>query len=298
MTAEGLVGVPVPVDVIARALNRHSDYRVLRRLQVMDRKLAQGARSGMLVGCALDVETTGLNHTDDAIIELAIQRFWADEHGRIIVTGRPHSWLEDPGIPISEEVTRLTGIRSEDVRGRRIFDPIAASMIADSDFVVAHNAGFDRGFVEKRLPDAAGRPWVCSMRDVDWRAVGFEGRVLSHLLAQMGWFYDAHRAQSDVTALLHLLDHPLDTGGTVLRAAVRAASSPSWSIEAVGAPFAAKDLLKGRGYSWDPEAKLWSREVSADLLDDEIEWAGLEVYGGLASPRVRQVSWIERYATH
>lgn len=44
------------------------------------------------------------------------------------------------------------------------------------------------------------------MRDLDWRAHGFEGRTLSHLLARMGWFYDAQRAQTDVDALLHLLD--------------------------------------------------------------------------------------------
>lgn len=291
-----LIGVPVQADVIARALARHEDYRVMRRLGPMDRNQGGGVRPGMFIGCAIDVETTGLDYRQDAIIELAIQRFWADDLGRIVVTGKPQSWLEDPGMPISDEITRLTGITAADVAGKRIIDAVAASMIADCDFVVAHNSGFDRPFVEKRLPAAAGRPWVCSMRDVDWRGFGFEGRVLSHLLSQMGWFYDAHRAETDVTALLHLLDHPLDVGGTVLRAAVRAASSPTWSVEAAGAPFAAKDLLKSRGYRWDAEERLWSREVTDDALDDEVCWAGLEIYGGLTSPRVREVTWTDRYA--
>jgi DNA polymerase-3 subunit epsilon len=253
-------------------------------------------RRNLLIGCALDVETTGLDHSRDAVIELALQRFWADERGRIVVAGRPHSWLEDPGQEITPEVTRLTGLAGPDVAGRSIVDPIAASLIADADFVVAHNASFDRPFVERRLPFAAGGRWVCSMRDLDWRERGFEGRTLSHLLAQMGWFYEAHRAQTDVTALLHLLDHSLDDGGTVLRALVLSASQPTWLIEAVGAPFEAKDPLKARGYRWNSSTRLWSREVPLAACEDEIGWATMEVYGGLGKPVARRVSWNERYA--
>jgi DNA polymerase-3 subunit epsilon len=69
-----------------------------------------GGHSGLLIGCALDVETTGLDHREDVIIELALQRFWAVPSGRIIVTGKPHSWVEDPRRPIDPEITRLTGL--------------------------------------------------------------------------------------------------------------------------------------------------------------------------------------------
>ncbi|MDK2768295.1 MAG: DNA polymerase III subunit epsilon [Sphingomonas sp.] len=295
MSADAVIGVPVRASVLARALARHDGYRVLERMAPMDRNRRGGASGFAFSGCAIDVETTGLHPERHKIIELAMQRFWADDLGRIIVTGKPQSWFEDPGEPIDEGVTRLTGITDADVAGKRIFDPVATSLIRDADFVVAHNAAFDRKFLEQRLPDIVGKPWVCTLNDVDWRGLGFEGRVLSHLLSQMGWFFEAHRAQSDVTALLHLLDHPLDQGGTVLRSAVRRASQATWAIEAVGAPFSAKDLLRGRGYRWDPEAKLWSREVTDDVLDAELEWVGLEIYGGLAAPRVREVTWSSRY---
>ena len=159
----------------------------------------------------------------DVITELAAQRFWADRRGRIVATGRPRSWLEDPRRELRSEIVALTGLVDADLSGRAISDGEASAMIADADFVIAHNARFDRPFVEKRLPLVAGRPWVCSLRDVDCRALGFEGRTLGHLLMQTGWFYEAHRASTDVTALLHLLDHPLEGGETVLRRAVAAA---------------------------------------------------------------------------
>ena len=296
MSTTDRIVMPLAADAVAQALARHADYRVLKRLRSMRRTDTVEIVPGMMIGCAIDVETTGLDHRRHRIIELALQRFWATEHGRIVMTGRPLSWLEDPGVPIEEEITRLTGIRTEDVTGQRITDPVAATLIADADFVVAHNAGFDRPFVESRLPFALGRPWVCSMRDIDWKTHGFEGRTLSHLLTQMGWFYDPHRAQTDVTALLHLLDHPLETGGTVLKSLVKTASQPSWRIEAIGAPFAAKDILKTRGYRWDPEERLWSRDVGAAEIDAEVGWATMEIYGGLSKPDCIPLTWESRYA--
>lgn len=290
------MGSTATMEAMATLVDRHRDFRVLRRMPAMRRNLARGVRPGMLAGCAIDVETTGLHVADDAIIELALQRFWADEDGRIVTTGRPHYWLEDPGRPIASEITRLTGIADADVAGRSIMDPIAASLIADADFVVAHNASFDCPFVEKRLPLTAGRPWVCTLKDVDWKANGFEGRTLGHLLMQMGWFFDAHRASTDVTALLHLLDHRLPSGGTVLKAAVEAAVRPAWIVDAVDAPFETKDLLKARGYRWNAQARHWSKEVSDTAFEAEYEWIVVQVYGGIAKPRFRSTSWCERHS--
>ena len=251
----------------------------------------------MLAGCALDVETTGLDHNRHAIIELAMQRFRADRTGRIVDVGPPFRWLEDPGVPIPPEIAALTGLSDAAVVGKRICDAEATSLILDADFVIAHNAGFDRPFVEARLPEAAGKAWICSMRDVDWRARGFEGRVLSHLLSQMGWFYDAHRADADVTALLHLIDHRRPgSSRTMLAEAVATAARPGWRIEAIGAPYKAKDGLKSRGYRWDSAKRHWWREVRHGNFDAELEWCVVEVYGGEAKPRFREIDWTERYS--
>lgn len=285
-------------EALAQIVERHADYRVLRRMGPMVRFGGSSGRSiRTLCGCALDVETTGLDHREHAVIELAMQRFRADENGRIIDVGPSFRWLEDPGVAIPPEITALTGVTDEAVAGRRICDAEATCLILDADFVVAHNAGFDRPFVEARLPEAAGRPWICSMRDVDWRSRGFEGRVLSHLLSQVGWFYEAHRADADVTALLHLLDHAPDaTHRTVLAEALGTGARAGWIVEAVQAPFHAKDRLKERGYRWDAAKRHWWREVPHAEFDAEYEWCVVEVYGGSAKPRFRSIDWTQRYA--
>ncbi len=285
-------------EAMASLVDQHDDYRVLRRMRPMARFSGTPGRiAGSLAGCALDVETTGLDHREHFVIELAMQRFRTDGAGRIVDVGPPFRWLEDPGVPIPAEITALTGVSDAAVAGRRICDAEAICLILDADFVIAHNAGFDRPFVEARLPEAAGRPWICSMLDVDWRAQGFEGRALSHLLSQMGLFYEAHRADADVTALLHLIDHrPPGSSRTMLAEAVATAARPGWLVEAVRAPFKSKDRLKARGYRWDPVKRLWWKEVPHGGFDAEFEWCVVEVYGGMARPRVRRTDWTERYS--
>ncbi len=291
------IGLSVSAEEVACAIDAMDDYRVLRRMVPLARRADRPMKDVFVHGLALDVETTGLDHRRHRVIELAMQRFVADRDGVIVDIGRCRRWLEDPGEPLGEEIRGLTGLTDQELAGRSICDAEATSILMDVDFVVAHNARFDRPFVEARLPQGAGRPWVCSMSDVAWREHGFEGRVLSGLLMQMGRFYDAHRADVDVAALIHLLDHRLSrTGATVLGEAVTRASRPTWIVEAVRAPFAAKDALKERGYRWNADAKVWSREVADDGIDDEIAWATARVYGGGAKPRFRRTDWTARYA--
>ena len=290
------LAVPVSAATLAKLVNRHEDYRVQTRLQTMERRLTGLVPSAGLVGIALDVETTGLDQSVNEVVELAVQRFRVDVHGRIVETGRPRTWLEEPSTPIPAEVTRITGLTDAVVAGRSISDGEATALILDADFVVAHNAAFDRPFVERRLPLAAGRPWVCSLADLDWKALGFESLRLSDLLCGMGWFYDAHRAEGDVTALLHLLDHRLKDGTSVVSRIVDRASRPSWIVDAEGAPFSAKDVLKERGYRWNDKRRLWCASIAEDAIREEIDWATVMLYGGRREPEYRRVTWRERYA--
>jgi DNA polymerase-3 subunit epsilon len=113
---------------------------------------------------------------------------------------------------------------------------------------------------------------------------------------QMGLFFAAHRASDDVTALLHLVNHPVDESRTVLRALVDKASRPTFRIEARDAPFHVKNVLKARGYRWNADARVWSLEVAEDAFAAEIDWTTEHVYGGRRRPDVKRVTWRDRHA--
>ena len=294
---------------MAQQLEQHPDYRVLRRLVP---SLDCGPRVGApAVSSAhadaqwvliLDTETTGLSHASDKIIELAMLLVQVDT-----ASGLPFGLVEtfegfeDPGMPIPDVARQITGITDEMVQGQRLNGGQVQAMFARADLVVAHNAGFDRPFVEARFPSFAGKPWACSFADIDWKARGAASAKLSALAQDQGWFYDAHRALVDCHALLQVLSRPLvNSDSTGLGRLMAAAASPSFKLRAIGSPFESKDKLKSRGYRWDADAKVWYGTLASEhLLAAETQWLKAEVYGSRraqAEVEVEALDGLTRYS--
>lgn len=133
------------------------------------------------------------------------------------------------------------------------------------------------------------------MADLDWLELGFEGRGVSHLVAQCGWFYEAHRAENDVLALLYLLAHQTASGETILKKLVKCAEQSTCRVHAIDSPFDSKDRLKARGYRWDAVMKYWWREVAHAELEAEQAWLRSDVYTSWGEPAGHEVTWHSRY---
>lgn len=176
-------------------------------------------------------------------------------------------------MPIPPAITRLTGLRDEDVEQKRINPDKLALLVGRVAWSLAHNSRFDRSFVEAVCPAIAGMPWACSMRDADWAGWGFDGKVLGYLLTQIGLFNQgSHRAMADVVSMVNLLAHKFDDGSTVIGRILAKAEQPTWKVEATGAPYDYKDALKRRGYRWNPLRKVWWTECDDDALEAEKTW--------------------------
>ena len=95
----------------------------------------------------LDTETTGLSAADDAIIELGmVKLMYSKSLNRITSIEDVISVYEEPQRPISEFVTRLTGITDEMVKDQHIDSAWVAEWLSNTPLIVAHNAQFDRPF--------------------------------------------------------------------------------------------------------------------------------------------------------
>jgi DNA polymerase-3 subunit epsilon len=149
------------------------------------------------------------------------------------------------------------------------------------------------------LPDSLTRyrAWACSVTQLDWLDLGFDGRALGHLVLQSGRFFVGHRAGSDVSALTSRLTTPAIDGRTILSHLLARCMLDSFRIDAVGAPFEAKDALKARGYRWDPARRFWWREVEISDMADETSWLDEQVYRGRGQAKIQRVTPGERFAT-
>lgn len=281
-------------------LDVHPDYRVLRALPPATTLISTlQPVLPLRVAAVVDVETTGLFAGLDEVIELAVQRVRFDALGRIVEVGTPRSWLQQPVDPVTPEITAITGLTDEILAGQRIDIEGATALIAGADVVIAHNAAFDRPFIDLLLPGAQDAAWACSMCEVEWRGLGFEGQALNHLVYQTGlsgYFYDGHRAATDVLALMHLLGQPVgDDGGTILGRLIAAAETPSVKVMAVGAAFDRKDSLKRRGYRWDAGRQHWWTTVAAAGALHERAFLAECIYRPGQEPQVEPVTWHDRY---
>lgn len=115
---------------------------------------------------AFDTETTGLDWAgDDRVIELG-----AVELINHVPTGKTFRRFINPGRKVSEATIRITGITDADLQDQPPFeDPdIVGSFlefIGDAT-IVAHNAAFDRGFLNAELK-RCGRAPIPEIRWVD-----------------------------------------------------------------------------------------------------------------------------------
>lgn len=200
--------------------------------------LEEGVPLSEVTFCAVDLETTGGSPETSRITEIGAVKYRGGER-----IGSFQS-LIDPGQPIPPFITHLTGIADCDVAGAPTIASIMPRFIeflGDSVFV-AHNAGFDFGFVNAALRrldyDPLPQRPVCTARlarRVVWPDVP---NVKLHTLAQ--YFRCAaqpsHRALDDAMACAEVLHALLDRGGRMgiltlgdLQQAVRARGRPNFA---------------------------------------------------------------------
>jgi DNA polymerase-3 subunit epsilon len=284
---------PLEAEIAITALHATGEFTVLRKLN-LDRETSFTRTSveGSKIGLCIDTETTGLDHTEDTIIELGIVAFEFDPVTADIIriTDR-YNGFEDPGRPLPKEIIAITGITDAMVRGQSLDNEQVNRIAHQASLVIAHNAGFDRKFVEARFPAFSKLPWACTVTQIDWQAERISTRVLEYLLFKFGLFINAHRALDDAEGVLGILLGKLPASKTpVFKALLETYGEETSKISAAGAPFDKKDILKQRGYRWSDGTqggcKAWWISVPTILEDAELSWLASEIYSERSADQV------------
>jgi DNA polymerase III subunit epsilon len=284
-------------DEMVLALEDTGVYRVLRKMMprtVINPYDGDGNRVALFV----DVETTGLDPAVDEIIELAMVPFTYAGDGRIYEIREPFRRLRQPSKPIPPAITAINGITNEMVAGASIDAAEIAAFVEGAAPVIAHNAAFDRRFLERLSPAFVPLPWACSQTQIEWANEGYEGTRLVYLAAEAGFFYEEkHRGVADCLAGIEMLATTLPKSGTLALATLLDKGRRStWRIWAAGAVFEMKDALKGRGYQWHPGKKCWHIAVDDGDKDAEVEWLSQWVFRRACVPPMDRITAFDRFS--
>jgi DNA polymerase III subunit epsilon len=155
----------------------------------------------------VDLETTGLSPGREAICEIGAVRIRALEIEAEFQT------LVNPGRPLPAGIAALTGLADGPLR--RAPAPAAAVRrflsFAGDAVLVAHNARFDLGFLDREVERLTGRRLAAPVVDTVWLARKLlAGRVTRVGLGSLAWFLGTsvepcHRALPDAQATAEIL---------------------------------------------------------------------------------------------
>ena len=240
----------------------------IRHLFEMPRELSTDLPVGQNIALAMDLETTGLDAETDEIIAFGYVKFTFDDECRITSIIEAKQFFNEPSKEIPEEISKLTGITMEQVKGHKLTKEIFDHAYEGAELSIAHNAKFDRKFIDKFY--RSDIIWGCSLADLDLRAkYVIPAASLGVALAYIkDWYFGHHDALEDCWALVHLLnedDH--------LKTVIEKSFVPNYDVYAISSPFESKDRLKLRGYKWKNETKCWYYpRADEDKMEEERDW--------------------------
>ena len=148
-----------------------------------------------------DLETTGLSVQNCGITQIAAVLYRGGEIGESFET------FVNPGMPIPENITQLTGITDDMVKDAPDVETAVKAFLAFADgrMLVAHNASFDASFIRKACADY-GMEFNCPCLDTVALSRFINSDINRHTLDSLAKYFklgdfDHHRANEDTEML-------------------------------------------------------------------------------------------------
>jgi len=249
----------------------------------------------------LDVESTGFDIENDEIIEIALKVIEINKiDGTDLQAVYKYESYNDPGFDIPDDIIALTGITNDIVKSKSInWDDVKTTLSA-CQLIVAHNAKFDRKFIEKYIETE--NVWACSQNDINWKNRGFFKKSLELLCIWHGFYYGAHRAMNDVNATIHLTLHPYYTNNKPLVELIENAKKPLYRIinkfpyNEDHIKLIKSRTINDKKYNWNASNKSWDIFINNELeTNTEMQWLKDKIYNGRFRGLVELISPYDRY---
>jgi DNA polymerase III subunit epsilon len=220
------------------------------------------------IAVAIDVETTGTDKNKDDVIEIGVRVFYfSPVSGKILGLGESFSSLNEPQKNIDSLITKITGISNSEVKNQHADWGKVSSILNSANLIVAHNARFDRNFIDKYCKYSTKPVWACSMSQVEWAQHNLPTTNLVLLSAYHGYFTNAHRALVDAEMVIKVLSlNPkylleLYENAHVMRS----------MIEVSNTQFEQRTKLTKIGFRWNPMKKIWYKLCLKKDLQSEVK---------------------------
>jgi len=220
----------------------------------------------------IDAETsTAGQYVDpntDEICELGL--IIADYHSKTILTQysqlfKVKHWSKEAEAihRIPEDICQTKGIESSNIKNlTKLID------LDSIDYVIAHNAGYDKTVLTRYWPDIISKNWICSQHDFLHQKVNMTSKRLNHLAADYEILVPgAHRALRDCHIVLEMAYHNDITDAWDRK------NEKKYVVEAYGRyQEGIPQQFKENGWKWNPDKKCWHSTFGLKKLKAAVEF--------------------------
>lgn len=168
----------------------------------------------------IDTETTGLTINDE-FIEITAILVEFDKQGNLTIIDK-YTGLREPNVNIDPKAQKVHNIDQQMLKNKQIDQQKLDNLFNQADLLVAHNVSFDKKFIKKEINGLNNKVWLCSMNGIKWYKKGFNSKGLQYLLKAHDIDPEqAHRSESDVLALIELLNYKASSNETYFKQLLR-----------------------------------------------------------------------------
>ena len=204
----------------------------------------------------VDTETTGLDADRDQCLELGAILFSVPHRQVLAQMSCLLPVDHNPAESINRIPAEVSRVDQPWADGLAWFE----QLMERADYLVAHNAAFDRQWFGRGALPEAKRPWLCTLEDIRWpeaRNLRARPSVIDLALAYGIPVWSAHRALTDCTYLAEVFQRCDD-----LELLIAHALEPRRLVRAQ-VSYDQRHLAKEAGFRWNEPVKgAWARRLS------------------------------------
>jgi DNA polymerase-3 subunit epsilon len=214
----------------------------------------------------VDLETTGLDPIQDQVIELGAILYSVPH----CCTLQQFSTLFPVATNAAEKINRISVEASQIIKDIEIPLLQFELWVTQADYLVAHNADFDRKWFGHCGLPTVDKPWLCTYQDFIWDKNHKPASLINTALNHGIGVSHAHRALTDCQLIAAIFDRvgaEFNGIGTFLERAIKRSKEPPIIVVA-NVSYDDRELAKKQGFIWNKYIeRKWAKQIKrSDFL--------------------------------
>ncbi len=209
----------------------------------------------------VDTETTGLDANAGELLEVA--GIYYNIPSRSILYQVSFLLYAESNAAYNINKISIDSLKQVDHDIQHNFTALFRYLFDNADAIVAHNAQFDKAWIDKNIDVPPDKKWICTRKNVFWPISKSTPLKLVNICTELGVpVVGVHRALDDCKILLGALEKMPD-----IQDFLENSAKDLLTYHAI-VSYDERQLAKNYGFAWDGDKKVWHARLTSKEVAD------------------------------